>query len=192
MLSGTRTRATGQWWRSAAPPVSWRNTVARSASSWSAAPTSSRRTLWETAVLSTVHSSPRPSTVSSCCFLLGGGSINLGVPHSDRPVLCCSLLLSCGRKRHIIGRPSLRLPHVVLQPAVVLWGKRDTSWEGPHLKCHMLCYSLALIKISHLVLQPAYMGKRSAKLGGPHLKCPMLCYSVLLQGKEVQDWEALI
>ena len=129
-------------------------------------------------------------------------------------MLCCSLLLSCGRKRHIIGRPALRLPHVVLQPAVVLWGKRGTSWEGPHLKCHMLCYSLALIKISHLVLQPAYMGKkkckigrpsfkvphvvlqrtttgkRSARLGGPHLKCPMLCFSLLLWEKEAQDWEA--
>ena len=91
-----------------------------------------------------------------------------------------------------MGGPSLRLPHVVLQPAVVVWGKRGISWEGPLLKCPMLCYSLALInpmlccslaliKISHVVLQP-----------GPHLKCPILCCSLLLWEKEVQNWEALI
>ena len=43
-----------------------------------------------------------------------------------------------------MGGPSLRLPLVVLQTAVVLWGKRGTSWEGPHLKCPMLCFSLLL------------------------------------------------
>ena len=70
VLPGTRTRATVRWWRSAAQPASWKTTVARSASSWSAAPTSSHRTLWVTIALNTVHSSPRPSTVSTCCLCL--------------------------------------------------------------------------------------------------------------------------